>query len=336
MEQYYSIVIISKNNRTNLNVILKSLFENLYNFDKIEIIVVEATDTNEDLEFKERIKHIKIPLNLAGFSFQRNLGILNASSNFIIFIDDDIKVTEKWFEALVSSFKEEKFGIMGAVFPEKENANFISFCIGVLGHPGGGFRLHYYSKGKPLELSQIATCNTLFRKDIIIDVGMFNIENKYGSEDSDLCLRIIQKYGTNRFLYVPDALVWHKTHKNLLKVIKWYVRRGKADIDLVLTDKLHIKYVFSTSLLLKFLLVFILSAVLSKPTIFWTFCFLWYIFQLYKHRYMWKYFKIYSFNFLYSIFTFFIFPTIKFIADISFDIGRILEIFHFIKQRFCK
>lgn len=333
----YSIVIIS-NNRENLYNCVQNLTENIKDYNNVEIIIVEAT--NDDKKFQSvsqlEINHIMIPLSMSGFSYQRNIGVENSRGKYIIFIDDDIKTNTDWFKNLLSQYEEKQedyFGVMGAVFPDKENANFISFCIGVLGHPGGGFRLHYYSKGKPLELSEVSTCNTLFRKDIIVDVGMFNLANKYGSEDTDLCLRITQKYGKNRFLYNPDAVVWHKTHKNLLKMIKWYIRRGKADIDLVFIDRLHIKYVFQTSLLFKFFLVFIFCFILLKPAIFWLFSFIWYFVQLYKYRFMWYYYKFYNFNLLYKIFTFFVFPIIKFIADISFDIGRILRCFSYYKQK---
>ena len=56
---------------------------------------------------------------------------------------------------------------MGSVFPKRENANIVSFSIGVIGHPGGGFRLHNYSKTCDINLSQVATCNTILKKAII-------------------------------------------------------------------------------------------------------------------------------------------------------------------------
>lgn len=332
----YSIVIISKKNREKLKRTLEVLEKNLLVRDDIEKIVVESIDSEDSL-IDFGIKYIKIPISNAGFSNQRNIGIVNSSGEYIIFIDDDVEITKDWFNNLVEEFevrKNDYVGAMGAVFPKKENANFISFCIGVLGHPGGGFRLHYDSQNKILELSQVATCNTIFKKDILLDVGMFNIENKYGSEDSDLSLRIIEKYGKNKFVYIPSALVWHDTHRNLLNMIKWYIRRGKADIDLVLVSKLHYKYVLQTSLLLKFFIFYFLSFI--NRFIFLSFCIMWYLIQLWRYRFMWKYFEIYNFGNLYKIFTFLLFPFIKFIADVSFDIGRLKEIFEKLKRKYLK
>ncbi|MCS7230987.1 MAG: glycosyltransferase [Elusimicrobiota bacterium] len=319
----YSIIIITKDNKNKVENLVKLLLEEIKR-DDFEIIVIEANKEYSCLPSLNNIKHIKISYKEAGFSHQRNLGVLHSASKFVIFIDDDVEIEKDWFEKITSNLCDDVFGAMGAVFPKKENANFISFCIGVLGHPGGGFRLHFYSKGKIIKLSQVATCNTIFRKDVILEVGMFNLENRYGSEDSDLCLRIIKRYGEKKFLYIPDALVWHDTHKNLLKMIKWYIRRGMADIDLVATSKLHWRYIIQTALSFKLFFAYLVS-LFFKP-FFLLFLFLWYITQLIKYFFMWKYFDIYKFGFLYRIFTFFCFPIIKFIADISFDIGRIIRL----------
>ncbi|MCX7716613.1 MAG: glycosyltransferase [Endomicrobia bacterium] len=328
----YSIVVITVNCKGKIKNCIETL-KKYKVFDYAEVVVVDATDDEQCLQ-QEKIKYIKIPLKQKGFSNQRNIGITNSLGDYIIFVDDDIEITESWFKTLTEEFeKKEKeyFGAMGAVFPKKENANFISFSIGVLGHPGGGFRLHSYSKGKIIELSQVATCNTIFKKDILINIGMFNLENKYGSEDSDLCLRLIEKYGKNKFLYIPDALVWHDTHRNIFDVIKWYIRRGMADIDLVFVSKLHLKYIIATSIILKLFLAFIVS-LFFKPAIF-IFLSLWYLIQLKKHSFMWKYFNIYQFSWLYRWFTFLIFPLVKILVDISFDSGRIWEL---IKIKFKK
>lgn len=328
----YSIVIITIN-KENLKNCIKKLYE--YKIHQLaEIIVVEATNNVEEIN-SENIKYIQIPLFQKGFSNQRNIGINNSSGAYIIFIDDDVEITENWFKILTDKFEKTKdiyLGAMGAVFPKRENANFISFSIGVLGHPGGGFKLYHNAKRKNIELSQISTCNTIFKKDILLDVGMFDTEcNKYGAEDSDLCLRITKKYGKNKLLYIPDALVWHNTHRNLLKMIKWYIRRGISDANLFLSSQVSLNYLLRTSFLTKFIIVAITSLLIFKP-LFIIFAILWYLTQLYRHKFMIEYFKFYNFTILYKIFIFYVFPIIKFIADASFDAGRLGEIYFYLTR----
>lgn len=322
-------MIISKDNRKRLVKTLLSLKE-LKSYDEYEIIVVEATDDAGDLE--EDIVYIKIPLKDAGFSYQRNIGVERAQGEFIIFIDDDIEITKNWFEALTKPLPQDKFGAMGAVFPQKDGANIVSFSIGVLGHPGGGFRLHSYSKGKEIVLSQVATCNTILRKRIIEEVGMFNLKNRFGSEDSDLSLRVIRSYGKDRFLYRPDALVYHETHRNIIKAVKWYIRRGRADIDLLFIDMIHLSYVFETSLLIKFLILSIVGFIFGFK-VFLVGVVLWYLYQIYKYRFMVNYFCFYNFSLPYKALIVVLFPLLKFIFDLSFDLGRIIQIFSFFKKK---
>lgn len=325
----YSIIIITKDNRVKLFNALKSLDKYLKLFKNYEIIVVEAGENLTDLPYP--VKHIKLSLKDAGFSNQRNVGVNAAEGEWIIFIDDDVEITDNWFFEITKKLPEDKFGAMGAVFP-KEDANLISFSLGVLGHPGGGFRLHNDSKGEDIALSQVATCNTVFRKDIVKDVGMFNLKNKFGSEDSDLCLRIISKYGRNRFLFLPKAMVWHDTHKNIYKALKWYIRRGKADIDLVFIDKLHLDYVLKTSVSIKFL-IFVLIWIFAGLKLFLFVSVFWYLYQIYKYFFMVKYFRFYKFNVLYIFFILILFPLLKFLADLFLDIGRVIQTYYFLKNK---
>ncbi|HOJ86262.1 MAG: glycosyltransferase family 2 protein [Elusimicrobiales bacterium] len=322
----YSIIIITKDNREKLLRALESINKNLKTFKDFEIIVVEAGENLTDLAYT--VKHIKLSLKDAGFSNQRNIGVNTALGEWVIFIDDDVEITDKWFFEITKKLPQDKFGAMGAVFP-KEGANLISFSLGVLGHPGGGFRLDNYSKGEDMSLSQVATCNTVFRKDIIKDVGMFNIKNKFGSEDSDLCLRIIKKYGENRFLFLPKALVWHDTHKNIYKALRWYIRRGRADIDLIFIEKLHIDYVLKTSILIKFFVLLIIGF-FGGFKFFAVGFLVWYFYQIYKYFFMVKYFKFYDFGFIYRLGIIILFPLIKFLADLFLDIGRIVQTCYFL------
>lgn len=315
-----SVVIISKENRKSLNDTLET-FSFFYRNRDIEIVVVEAT---EEKEFNfEGIKYIKIPLVEAGFSAQRNIGVKNASGDLIVFIDDDVIVTEKWFDNLLNTFSKEPdlVGVSGAVFPY--NPSIVGFCEGVMGHPGGGFRLHNSANGKIIKLSQVSTCNTGFKKLVIEQVNYFDEKVKYGIEDTDISIRITKKFGKDKFGYNPEAVVFHKPRNRISKIIPWYIRRGRSDTILLLKHHSHIKYVISSSILLKLIFV-LLIGLINFSLIFW-FGIVWYLWQLIKHRFMFKYFFLYNFSFSKRITTFFIFPFIKFIADLFFDFGRIIQ-----------
>jgi GT2 family glycosyltransferase len=323
----YSIIIITADRHNVLRNCIDKLFEFEIN-KKSDIIVVDVSRDKFNYEKINQIKYIKIDPGNKGFSNQRNIGIKNASTPYIIFIDDDVEITKNWFDIFTSKFEkydDKIFGAMGAVFPKQ--SNIISFACGVLGHPGGGFRLHNFSKGNNIFLNQVATCNTILNRKIIEDVGMFDPQNKFGSEDTKFSLKIIEKYGNNKFLYISSAIVWHYSPERFFRFIKWYIRRGVSDIDLYLKHSIHLNYVIKTSIILKFLFLLLFSLINIK--IFFAGIFVYYFYQLFKHQCMFDYFKYYSFNFTERIYIFLIFPFMKILADLMFDFGRIKRIIDF-------
>ncbi|MFQ3675832.1 MAG: glycosyltransferase [Endomicrobiia bacterium] len=317
----YSIVIVSKDNRNFLLKCLDTLKK--YVVDDVEIVLVESGNNLTDLDFK--LKHIKIPLLKAGYSYQRNLGIKNSSGDYVIFIDDDIEVFSNWFEEIIKVFEDENvLGCMGAVFPK--DANLLSFSLGVLGHPGGGFYLFDKAKGKVIPVSLISTGNSILKKSVIEEVGYFDEEgSKFGSEDTEICLRIAKKFGENRLRYNPQAIVWHYTPDKFCEIVKWYLRRGKKDIEIMKKYKLSLVYFVNFSILLKMFMIFIFSLSLGINFLL-LISILWFLWQLYKYRFMLKYLKYYP-NFKYSgIIVLVCFPFVKFIVDVVFDIGRLVAV----------
>ncbi len=318
----YSIIIISKDNRKGLINCLEKLLKVIPN--DIEVIVVEAGDNLSDLPYN--VKHIKVPSLEAGFSNQRNIGVKHSTCEYLIWIDDDEEPDKNWFYELTKVIKEnpDLNGVMGATFPTIIK-NILGFCQGVLGHPGGGFRLHYFSWGKVIPLTQVSTCNSLMKKSTIEQVGYFDVRNVYGSEDSDLMIRIEKLFGKNTFRFTPYAILYHQPRTTIFKFIKWYIRRGKSDADLLLKHTVHANYFISTSVMVKVSLVIIVSIIFSLLILPLAF-FLWYLLQLFRTKFMFSYFRLYKFKLVQRIITFLITPFIKLTADIMFDFGRILRV----------
>jgi GT2 family glycosyltransferase len=317
----YSIVVISKDRHAWLLDVLGQLKEIEAN---PQIVVVEAIDNPGPLEI-DGIDYVPIPTKEAGFSNQRNLGVARARGEYVIFVDDDLEIQPGWYTNLTKVIDENSdiSGVMGAVFPLKPTI--IGFCEGVLGHPGGGFRLHHQANGRLLPLSQVATCNTIIKKSVIEEAGGFDLKNKFGSEDSDLTIRITNQFGPHQFRYVPSALVYHMPRNKFRRIIPWYIRRGKADADLFLKHTTHIRYLIGTSVLLKIIPCVLLSLFLNNAWILTGVFVAWYFLQLTRSRFLFKYFKYYDFPAAKRLIIFFIFPAVKLTADLMFDLGRIIR-----------
>ena len=321
----YSITIISKGRRA----VLERCFEKLKEYRvPCQIICVEATDDPPPKDI-EGIDYVAIPADQGGFSKQRNLSIEQSTGDYIIFVDDDCEITADWYERIIEPIETnpDVIGVLGAVYPLKPSM--IGFCEGVLGHPSGGFKIHARSKGQYVPLSQVSTCNSIMKKEAIDSVGGFDLLNVFGSEDTDLVIRITDKYGPNRFRYTPHALVFHQPRNVLNKFMPWYIRRGKSDAALFLKHTTHLDYLLKTSISVKILPVILLSVFLQQYWIMPVVFMLWYALQLRRNAFMWNYFDVYGFPLWKRWMTYLSFPFLKIIADTFFDIGRVIGVFEF-------
>lgn len=302
---------------------LRSVSQALGGRSDAEIIVVEAAD-GAKIPLPVEAAHLLVPEREAGFSGQRNIGVAASSAEFIVFVDDDVEAASGWLDALTAPVlgDQSALGAMGAVFPKIENA--VSFVTGVLGHPGGGFRLHASSGGRIVPLSQVATCNTVFRRSAVMSVGGFDENMKFGAEDSEFCVRITTLDGKNRFRYIPSAVVYHYSKDDIFAAAKWYFRRGRADAELLRAHREHAGYFLRSSLMFKLAVASAASVVVGDIRVFSWFLAVWYAAQLLRGRFMWNYFHLYNFGFLRRLGIYVIFPFIKLVADCSFDSGRIV------------
>lgn len=318
----YSIVIISKDNRRFLLNCLEKLAEEVRG--RAEIVVVEAGDELTPIEIVNG-RHLRLPVSEAGFSKQRNVGWKSASGEYVIFLDDDVEIRTGWFERITGGPHEDSSvdGCMGAVFPKPTGV--ISFITGVLGHPGGGFRLHAASLGSILPIPQVATCNTIYKKSSLEAVAGFRPELRFGSEDTDLSIRITKLHGGNRFRYLPDAVVWHYSKNYLHDLIRWYLRRGLADGALYAYNKEHRTYVLRSAISFKIIPAAI-CACLFSPLILPVAFMCWYVVQLVRMRFMVRYFSMYDFSVAKRVGVYFLAPIVKLIADVTLDIGRLRKL----------
>lgn len=318
----YSIVIISKDNRKMVLNCLKHLAPETRG--RAEIVLAEAGDGLEPIT-EYPVEHIRMPAAEAGFSPQRNAGLLKASGNYVIFIDDDIEVQPGWFGRITQELHVHKavLGCMGAVFPKPTGV--ISFITGVLGHPGGGFRLHHHARGSAIPLPQIATCNTLLRREALLAVGGFSKEAAFGGEDTELSIRLTERYGTDSFRYLPDAIVWHYSKNELGKLVKWYLRRGYSDGELFMLHPSHRGYVLRSAVTLKILAVLLLASLAGS----WVLAAsgaAWYLLQAWRMRFMAAYFHLYAFSRAERVFVYALAPLIKLLADVTMDLGRVKKV----------
>jgi GT2 family glycosyltransferase len=312
-----SILICSKDRHEALDGLVKKIQKIQMNY-MIEIVVVEETNTPAPLEGVIYVSHA---VANRGIPYARNLALAHATGELIVFIDDDCTIHDFWLNKLLAPFQDASvLGVQGGVtVPPSTNA--VGWVEAIVGVPGGNIKRVFESEGKAQETNEISTLNCAYRKWAVDKVGGFDARLKITGEDYILAKEVCK---LGRCLFVPDAMVCHEARGSLYRIWKWFVRRGRADIDVIRVtgwDWLKYQWLMRSSLLLKILLLFVLCLFFPNFAVALTIsAFLLYFLSQYVRYYdTWKMAPI-------SLKPFLLVPVVKFVMDFAMDIGRLAEL----------
>jgi GT2 family glycosyltransferase len=220
-----------------------------------EIIVVEETDNPVPIEGTIYIPH---PVANRGIPYARNLALAHAGGDIIVFLDDDCIIHSNWLETLLAPFQDKSVvGVQGGINVPKDT-NVIGWVETILGFPGGGIRRVLESEGRNQETREISTLNCAYRRWVIDKIGGFEKKLKITGEDYILAKKACE-YG--KCLFVPDAMVSHEARGDLKKIWSWFVRRGRAEVDVIRTGAqkdITLRTVLKGSLVVKFCILTII------------------------------------------------------------------------------
>ncbi len=215
-----SAVVCTYNRENYILQALSSLINQTLPSSEYEIVIVNnnSTDSTEKicLEFTEthKEKNIKYVIERSqGLSFARNKGIKESTGELIAFIDDDAIADEDYLKNAVNFFEQNKTidAIGGKVTPvyNKSEPEWLSkYLWGLVSKVDYGEQIRQFPKNK-----YPAGCNMIFRKQLLMEVGMFNTDLKIRSDDKYIFYEI-RKYNklvpsAGNVLYVPTVNVLH-------------------------------------------------------------------------------------------------------------------------------
>ena len=116
-----SIIIPHYNGEKILLRCLKSLFK--YTPDNHEIIIVDNGSSDNSTKIIEtqfpKVELIYNKTNL-GYAEACNIGAIKAKNNYLIFLNNDTELTEKWIEPLIKTLDDES---VSSVQPKIKNLN---------------------------------------------------------------------------------------------------------------------------------------------------------------------------------------------------------------------
>jgi glycosyltransferase involved in cell wall biosynthesis len=186
--------------------------------------VVVVVDGNPKLAAEARssltstvvVENTRIP----GLAGARNSGLEAVSAAIVAFLDDDAVASDCWLELLVSGYDDPNIaGVGGSAEPIWETArppwfppefDWVVGCT-YLGMP---------ETAKPVR--NMFGCNMSFRRDLLRELGGFRLG--YGCDETELCIRLQQRWPEKRVLYLPEARVFHHVPTNRTRFGRFLAR----------------------------------------------------------------------------------------------------------------
>lgn len=216
---FISVVVCTYNRLDLLTSCINSIYSQDYPKSHFELIIIDGGSIDGTKELCKKFPQMRFVIERKfGLAYARNKGAELARGSIVAFTDDDCIVDKSWLMCLASGFtkSENIVGVGGPVYPLSPN------LIPAKIHVNAALGLFYEGNEKKLT-DGLITSNVAFKKEIFETIR-FN--EKLGvtrrgrlvlsGEDTEFCQKIHDS-GYN-LLYVPCSKVYHKIHRDRIRV----------------------------------------------------------------------------------------------------------------------
>jgi len=228
-----SIVVVNYNGAAFIEDCVNSVQNANYPLDRMQIIVVDNGSSDHSLEilnqYKPGIRVIENAVN--NCCLANNIGIRESTGEFIVFLDNDVRVDKDWLHGLLKVMKTRTDA--GAVGSK------ILFEDGRLQSTGHTRFLDYTWADRGLfekdqgqydaveEVESVSNCSVMYRAKALEEVGLFDEDFMMYLEEVDMAIRMRHKNW--KTYYAPQSKVTHKLHgsKQSKQKINYYTLRNR-------------------------------------------------------------------------------------------------------------
>lgn len=221
MKPKISVVVIVFNGEAFIERCIRSLSNQTY--ENYEVILIDDCSTDstpkivQNLAEKDRRIFVHRNSENLGVAKTRNIGIKCSTGEYIAFIDSDAIAHPDWLKIMIESLTRNKGEAVGGYIKTPIDLNYFARCLGTIRKPA------HLLKSKD-EAYQIVTCNAMFKRSLLLEIGGFDEGFRLTNEDTDLNIRIKQR--KKRIYYQSKAVVEHYHRDTLRKFIRWRFPTG--------------------------------------------------------------------------------------------------------------
>ena len=213
LDLMYSIIIVNYNGGRKLHECVESVFRFTSNF---ELILVDngSRDGSASQVVKSfpQTQIVQLSKNI-GFAKANNLAIKKAVGQWIVLLNPDTKVTNRWLGGLIQcAAKSKDIGVvtpkllrMDGVTIDSTGHNF-DFRTGYTSDRGAG----EFDRGQYDLTEEVPSCCfacAILRREAIDQVGLLDDRMFLYFEDVDYCIRA--RIGGWKVMYCPTSVVFH-------------------------------------------------------------------------------------------------------------------------------
>lgn len=218
---FISIVVPAYNEQKCIGRCIEALLKQDYPLERREIIVVDNNSTDSTPQIVTGYSGVTLLFEreIVGPAAGRNRGIQHANGEIVAFTDADCVPEPNWLTHLIAPLANpEVVGTVGIVQPLAESGLISEFVADL--NPIGSHEID--------RLWYIVTANAAFRRQALLDVGLFN-PRLFTGEDVDLGLRLqFGQYG--RIEGAPDAVIRHPFPNTWQELSERFRRYGYSEI----------------------------------------------------------------------------------------------------------
>lgn len=212
-----SVIVLTASGARHLPDCLDSLRQHDWPADRTEVIVVDNASTEDPTAAAQRhypgVRLIRSSRNL-GFSGGNNLGARAASGEWLVFLNDDTRVSPSWLTEMMAVADRRSAASVGALIVDWEGRR-IDFAGGLMNFEGRGYSLGHgldVADGECSERPLLFGCGAavLFRRDVFESVGGWDEPTFAYYEDVEFGWRLWML--GHEVWFAPRAVVHHRHH----------------------------------------------------------------------------------------------------------------------------
>ncbi len=229
------VIVLNTNEKHHLETCLPSLLNQT--FKDFEIILSDNGSTDESVNFvKKKFPTVKILENKKNYGFAKgnNLAAKVALENkvdYIAFLNPDTEVDRNWLGELIKVAESNpEIGACTSKALLFDNRDILDSAGGVLNYLGHAWSIGFNDEDKgqygKREISFACGGYSLFKREVLEKVGLFDEDYFIYCEDSDLSWRT--RLAGYKIYFAPRSIVYHKYAFNLNNKIKlYYLERNR-------------------------------------------------------------------------------------------------------------